>query len=100
PASGQRADALRPRGLPDVFYDDIHATLVRQPFDLLGDVLPMVVDDLERPHRTGALELVGGPRGREHARAVEYGDLDRRLADPAAGRKHEHVFAACQPGPR
>ncbi len=56
--------------------------------------------DLGRPQRPGPLQLVVRPGGREHPRPVQDGDLNRRLADPAAGRQHQDVLASLQPGPR
>ena len=80
-----------------MFYDDIHAPPVRQPLDFLGNVLLMVVDDLRGPERSRAFELGLGPGGREDAGAVEAGDLNGRLADPAAGSENQDVLAPLQP---
>jgi ribosomal protein L39E len=55
--------------------------------------LPMVVDRLARPQFTGTRQLVGRSGGSKHTRAVQAGKLDRRLADAAAGREHQHVLA-------
>ena len=49
-----------------------------------------------REERPRSLELFVGPRGRKNARAVHGCDLNSRLADSAARRKHQHIFAASE----
>ena len=48
-ASRERAHALCPRRVPDMFDDDVDAAPVRQAHDLLGHVLFVMVNDLGRP---------------------------------------------------
>ena len=83
-----------PGRLADMFDDDVDAAPVRQPLDFLGDVLLVVVDHLVRARAPRPLQLVVRAGRREHAGAVQPRDLDRRLADAAARRQHQHVVAA------
>ena len=79
-----------------MFYDDIHATTVREALDCLNDILFVVVNHLICTNRARPLELLLRPRRGEDPRAVQTRDLNRRLTDAASRRQHQHVVAVLE----
>ena len=56
----------------------------------------VMVNDFVWPHTRALQFIIRARRRREHARAVQERDLDRRLPDAAARREHQDVFAPLQ----
>ena len=100
-AARQRADALRPGRLADMFYDDIDAAPVRQPLDFrrrcpaCGGGCTSVAPSARARSSLSSDPAVANTRAPCSAR-----NLDRRLADAAAGGEHQDVLAALQPRAR
>ena len=79
-----------------MFDDDVDAAPVRDPFDFIGHILSMMVDHDAGAKGPGAVDLLVRSRSRDHVGAVQAGDLNRRLSNPAAGGQHQHGLAPLQ----
>jgi hypothetical protein len=97
PAVLHRANALLEHVAADVLDHEVDAALLRQPARLRHEVPARVVDHLVRAELLRACELLVGPGGRDHARAVQLRDLDRRHSDSRSRALYEHGIARRDP---
>ena len=76
------------------------AAPTRQTQDLRCNIRGVMVDRSVHPKFARPLQFFLGAGRCNHARALQIRNLYRGLADAAAGRQHQHIFPAGQPGPR
>jgi len=88
--------AVIPGGRADVLEYDVHAMIVGQAADFLGDWHDPVVNHFVGANLLGFLELFVAARSGNHMSAEKFCDLDGRAADAAARREDQHGFARLQ----
>src|SRR5208337_1980238 len=90
---GETFDALVPGGFADVLENDVHAAIVREAANFLGDRHDAVMNHFVGAELPGFGDFFVIAGGGDHAATEEFGDLDGGGADAAAGGDNEDVFA-------
>jgi len=89
---GQAFDAFAPSGFADVLENDVHAAIVGEAANFLGDGHDAVMNDLVSAELPGFGNFFVVTGGGDDTAAEEFGDLDGGAAYTTAGREDEDVF--------
>ena len=90
---GQALEAFAEGGFADVLENDIHAAVVGEAANFLGNRHDAMMNDLVSAELPGFGNFLVVAGGGNHAAAEEFGDLDGGAADTAAGGENKHIFA-------
>jgi len=90
---GQAFDTFAPGGFADVLEDDIHAAIVGEAANFLGDGHDAVMNNFVGTKLLGFSDFFVGACGGDYTATEEFGDLDGGGAYTAAGGENEDVFA-------
>jgi hypothetical protein len=92
-SGGQALEAFAEGGGADVLENNVHAAIVGEAANFLGDGHNAVMNDFVGPELFGFGDFFVVAGGGDHAAAKEFGDLDGGAANTAASRQDENVFA-------
>jgi len=95
---GETLEAFGPGGCADVFKGDVHAAIVGEAADFLGDGHDAVMDDFIGTELFGFGDFLVAAGGGDHAAAEKLGDLNGGAADTATGSEDEDVFTRLKLG--
>ena len=90
---GQAFDAFVPGGFANVLENDVHAAIIGEAANFLGDGHDAVMNYLVSAELPGFGDFFVVAGSGDHTAAKEFGDLDGGAADTAAGGEDEDVFA-------
>jgi len=92
-SGGQAFDTFAPGGFADVLENDVHAAIVGEAANFLGDGHDAVMNYFVGAELPGFGDFFVVAGGGDHAAAKEFGNLDGGAANTAASRQDENVFA-------
>ena len=90
--SGEAFDAFVPGGFANVLENDVHAAIIGEAANFLGDGHDAVMNDFVGTELLGFGDFFVVASSGDHTAAKEFGDLDGGAADTAAGGEDEDVF--------
>src|SRR5713226_915298 len=96
PAGSEARHAVVPGGCADVLEHHVHAALARQPLHLFVNLLLAVVDGFVGAQFARLGKFFFAARRRDHPRAQELRDLDRRASHAASRAENQDLFPGLQ----
>jgi len=91
-ADGKAFHAFVPGGCANVLEDDVHAVIVGDAANFLGDGHDAVMNDFVSADVLGFFEFFVAASSGDDMSAEEFGNLDGSAADAAAGSENENGF--------
>ena len=89
---GEALEAFGPGGGADVLEGDVHAAIVGEAANFLGDGHDAVMDDFVGAELFGLGNFFVAARGGDYPATEKFGDLDGGAADTAASGEDEDLF--------